>query len=256
MERDAALRQIREQDALLQRSLRFAVAGQLASALTHELNQPMTALISYVRSAELMGEAQQQCDPRLGGTLRKASAEAVRAGDVLRRLREFYRGQGTQAEPVDPMAACARVAAALQDRMRRSGVQLELRQGATLPTVVVDRTQFEIVVHNLLTNCLDAFEGVPQTGERPRRIEVAAEARAAEVLIAIDDSGPGIPATLTGRLFEPFVTSKISGMGLGLSLSRTLLRHHGGDLWSEPSALGGARFVIRVATQMTQQTNL
>jgi two-component system sensor kinase FixL len=76
------------------------------------------------------------------------------------------------------------------------------------------------------------------------------------VLIGVDDSGPGIAGSVTERLFEPFVTSKISGMGLGLSLSRTFLRHQGGDLWSEPSRLGGARFVIRLATQASPQTNL
>ena len=76
------------------------------------------------------------------------------------------------------------------------------------------------------------------------------------MLIGIDDSGPGIAANLTERLFEPFVTSKISGMGLGLSLSRTFLRSQGGDLWSEPSRLGGARFVIRLATRVTAQTSM
>ncbi len=80
--------------------------------------------------------------------------------------------------------------------------------------------------------------------------------RGADVLIGIDDSGPGIAANLTERLFEPFVTSKISGMGLGLSLSRGFLRHQGGDLWSEPSRLGGARFVIRLATRVTPQTTI
>jgi two-component system sensor kinase FixL len=76
------------------------------------------------------------------------------------------------------------------------------------------------------------------------------------VLIAVDDSGPGISPNVIEHLFEPFVTSKISGMGLGLSLSRGFLRHQGGDLWSEPSRLGGARFVIRLATRVTPQTTI
>ena len=255
-QRDTALRQMRDQDAVLQRSLRFAVAGQLASALTHELNQPMTALISYVRAAELMAETPTPTDSRLAGTLRKAGEEAVRAAEVLRRLREFYRGEGVRLESTDAMAICARVADALQDRMRRSAVDFEMRGRDGLPTVMVDRTQLEIVIHNLLTNSLDAFDALPARRPPPRRIEIAAEARGADVLIAVDDSGPGIAGGVTERLFEPFVTSKISGMGLGLSLSRTFLRHQGGDLWSEPSALGGARFVIRLATQASSQTNL
>ncbi len=255
-QRDTALRQMREQDAILQRSLRFAVAGQLASALTHELNQPMTALLSYVRAAELMSEPQRGADERLTDTLRKAGEEAGRAAAVLRRLREFYRGEGVRPERTDALAVCEHVAAALQDRMRRSAVEFELRRSASLPNVVVDRTQLEIVIHNVLTNCLEAFDSLPMRGARARRIEVAGEARGTNVLIAVDDSGPGISPALGERLFEPFVTSKITGMGLGLSLSRTFLRSQGGDLWSEPGRLGGARLVIRVPTQPTEQTSL
>jgi len=255
-QRDTTLRQMRQQDAALQRSMRFAVAGQLASALTHELNQPMTALLSYVRSAELMTEPLARADERLAGTVRKAGEEAGRAAAVLRRLREFYRGEDTRLEPTDPLSVCARVAGALQDRMRRSAVEFELRYPEGVPTVMVDRTQLEIAMHNLLTNSLDAFDALPAKGSRGRRIEVTAEVRGADVLIGIDDSGPGIAANLTERLFEPFVTSKISGMGLGLSLSRTLLRHQGGDLWSEASRFGGARFVIRLATRVTPQRTI
>ena len=255
-QRDTTLHQMRQQDAALQRSMRFAVAGQLASALTHELNQPMTALLSYVRSAELMTEPLAHADERLAGTVRKAGEEAGRAAAVLRRLREFYRGEETRLEPTDPLTVCARVAGALQDRMRRSAVEFELRYPEGVPTVMVDRTQLEIAMHNLLTNSLDAFDALPAKGSRGRRIEVTAEVRGADVLIGIDDSGPGIAANLTERLFEPFVTSKISGMGLGLSLSRTLLRHQGGDLWSEASRFGGARFVIRLATRVTPQRTI
>ena len=254
-QRDAALRRVREQDAALQRSMRFAVAGELASVLTHELNQPMTALVSYVRAAELMSKSAAPADSRFAGTLRKAGEEAGRAARVLQRLREFYQGEGARLELTDPLMVCASVANVLQDRMRRSAVEFQMR-GEGLPSVMVDRTQLEIVIHNLLSNSLDAFDALPARGSRPRCIEVAAEVRGADVLIRVDDSGPGIVAGLSKRLFEPFVTSKISGMGLGLSLSRTLLRHLGGDLWSEPGRLGGASFVIRLATRPSPQTSL
>jgi two-component system, LuxR family, sensor kinase FixL len=255
-QRDVALRQVRDQDAVLQRSLRFAAAGQLASALTHELNQPMTALLSYVRAAEVMTEPPASADARLVETLHKAGKEALRAAAVLRRLREFYRGEGARLEPTDPLAVCTRVAGALQERMRRGSVEFELRAREGVPRVMVDRTQLEIVIHNLLTNSLDALDALPPQRAQSRRIEIAAETDGANVLIAVDDSGPGVAASLTEKLFEPFVTSKANGMGLGLSLSRTLLRHQGGDLYCEPSRLGGARFVVRLATRVTAQTNL
>ena len=255
-QRDTALRQMRDADAVLQRSLRFAVAGQLASALAHELNQPMTALLSYVRASELMSATQPGADARLTSTLRKAGEEAMRAAAVLRRLREFYRGEGARLEPTDATAVCRRVAEALQDRMRRGAVEFELHAPHGLPTVMVDRTQLEIVVHNLLTNSLDAFDALTAKRLRPRRIEIAVERHGADALLSVDDSGPGLAPSVSERLFQPFVTSKISGMGLGLSLSRTFLRHQGGDLWCEPSRLGGARFIVRLPTRATAQTEL
>jgi C4-dicarboxylate-specific signal transduction histidine kinase len=121
---------------------------------------------------------------------------------------------------------------------------------------MVDSTQLEIVIYNLVTNSLDAFDATATRRSVAGRVEVTAEARGADVLISIDDSGPGIPANVSAQLFEPFVTSKTKGMGLGLSLSRTLLRHQGGELWSEPSRLGGARFVLRLPTQPATQVSL
>lgn len=254
-ERTTAVRQMREQDAVLQRTLRFAVGGQLAAALTHELNQPMTALISYVRAAELMGAAAAPGDPRLADTLGKAGKEALRAGEVLRRLRGFYRGAGARIEATDVIAVCTRVGEGLEDRMSRCNVEFKLRD-CSPPKVMVDSTQLEIVIYNLVTNSLDAFDAAASRRPVARRVEVTAEEQGADVLISIDDSGPGIPANVSAQLFEPFVTSKTKGMGLGLSLSRTLLRHQGGDLWSEPSRLGGACFVLRLPTQPATQVSL
>jgi len=255
-QRDTALRQVRDQDAVLERSLRFAVAGELASALTHELNQPMTALLSYVRAAEMLAGTPAPPDPRLTDTLHKAGKEALRAAAVLQRLREFYRGQSARLELTDPLSECTRVAAVLQDRMRRSAVEFALHACESLPRVMIDRAQLEIVVHNLLSNSLDALDALPSQRVQRRRIEISAAKAGADVLIAVDDSGPGVAASVTARLFEPFVTSKATGMGLGLSLSRTLLRHQGGDLICEPSHLGGARFVIRLPTRSDARTTL
>src|SRR2546423_10740825 len=128
---------MRQQDAALQPSMRCAVAGQLASALTNGLNQPMTALLSYVRSAELMSEPLARADERLAGTLRKAGEEAGRAAAVLRRLREFYRGEGARLEPTDALSVCARVAEALRDRMPRRPGEFGLRKRAGMPTGMV-----------------------------------------------------------------------------------------------------------------------
>jgi signal transduction histidine kinase len=255
-QRARVLNQMLEQDEALHKATRFAAAGQLAAALAHEINQPMTALLSYLRSATLLAEASAPSDERLGATLQKADAEAIRAVMVLRRLRDFYRGEGVHLEDLDAGAVCERVANVLRDRARRSSVTLQVSSSPRLPTVVADRAQLEIVVHNLLTNALDAFEAMEGTSESPRCIAVTTFAQAGDILITVEDSGPGISQSVASRLFEPLVTSKASGMGLGLSLSRSMLRTQGGDLWVEPSRLGGTRFVIRLAMQPTAQSNL
>jgi len=255
-QRARVVNQMLEQDAALQRATRFAAAGQLAAALAHEINQPMTALLSYLRAAMLLAESSAPAHERVAATLQKADAEAIRAIMVLRRLRDFYRGEGVHLEDVDAGAVCERVANVLRDRARRSGVALQVSSTSRLPTVVADRMQLEIVVHNLLTNALDAFDAGEGSREHPRCIEVTTHAQAGDVFIAVEDSGPGISASVADRLFEPLVTSKASGMGLGLSLSRSMLRTQGGDLWFEASRLGGTRFVIRLAMQPTAQSNL
>jgi len=255
-QRAQVMNQVLEQDAALQRAMRFAVTGQLAAALAHEINQPMTALLSYLRATALLAESPAPDNERVVTTLHKADAEAIRAIAVLRRLREFYRGEGVDLEEVDAAAVCERVANALCDRTRRSGVELQVSSASHLPTVVADRTQLEIVVHNLLTNALDALNAAAPSKEHPRRIEVTTHAQASNVFITVEDSGPGISPSVAQRLFEPLVTSKVSGMGLGLSLSRSMLRTQGSDLWVESGRLGGARFVIRLAMQPSAQISL
>jgi signal transduction histidine kinase len=244
-QRDTALRTVGEQENSLRRLTRFAAVGELSSALAHELNQPMTALLWYVRACEAMARADPRTDQRLGAALNKSAQQAVRATEVLRRLREFYRGEGTCFEPTDVFAVCSHVADSQRDSMHRVGIYLDVRCSGEPPPVRADRTQFEIVIYNLLTNALEALAAAP--ADRPRRVELLVSGESAGVRVTVDDSGPGIAAHVAAHLFDPFVTDKSGGMGLGLALSRTLLRHQGGDLWCEASRLGGARFVVWLA---------
>jgi len=193
-----------------------------------------------------MALADPRTDQRLGATLNKSAQEAVRAAEVLRRLREFYRGEGTCFEPTDVFAVCSHVADSQRDSMHRVGIYLDVRCSGEPPPVRADRTQFEIVIYNLLTNALEALAAAP--AGRPRRVELLVSGESAGVRVTVDDSGPGIAAQVAAHLFDPFVTDKSGGMGLGLALSRTLLRYQGGDLWCEASRLGGARFVVWLAT--------
>ncbi len=242
-DRHAAEAQLRERDTALARSMRFAVAGELASALTHELNQPISALVSYLQAAQILARPIGTADERLPGTLDKAAREAMRASDVMRRLRDFYRGGTPQAGPVDVAEVVEAVRPPFSERLRRDGVDLDLELPEALPPARCDRIQLEMVLHNLLANALDAAAARP-----PGRRQVRLSAAAADggVRVEVDDSGDGIAEEVRPRLFEPFVTTKPDGMGLGLAISRSLLRAQAGDLRLAASRLGGACFAVQL----------
>jgi two-component system, LuxR family, sensor kinase FixL len=252
-ERERAAEQLREQDAALARAMRFAVAGELASALAHELNQPITALVSYLRASEILARGSNDVDDRLKATLGKAVHEGIRASEVLRRLRDFYQGGALKTEQVRIPALCSAVIDAFQERARRADASLTVSVEPAIPILQGDSTQIEIVLHNLLANALDAVAQAPQ----PRHVRLEASQFEGSVRLSIDDSGPGIPPELAAQLFEPFVTSKADGMGLGLAISRSLIKARGGDLSFEPSrALGGAAFTVLLPITLPEDTPL
>jgi PAS domain S-box-containing protein len=249
-DRRRAETQLRERDRALARAMRFAVAGELASALTHELNQPITALVSYLRAAEILAAPFSSEEQRLTATLGKAAHEAIRASEVLRRLRDFYRGGAFKREDVQVATICHSVTQAFQDRLRRANAVLDSEVDPALPTLSADATQLEIVLHNLISNAIDA---VTQT-DRPRRIELRAQRVDDRIVIRVEDSGAGLAMDVAQKLFEPFVTSKPDGMGLGLAISRSLVRARGGELSFEPSEkLLGACFIVRMPIESPKE---
>jgi two-component system sensor kinase FixL len=253
-DRRRAEEQLRERDAALARAMRFAVAGELASALAHELNQPITALVSYLQASEILSTHFVSEDGRLQTTLSKAAQEALRASEVLRRLRNFYQGGALKLETVQVPAACHAVVRAFQDRLRRADASLVMRLDPSIPEVQGDSTQLEIVLHNLLANAIDA---VTQVERSSRRIELYAAHADGMVTLRVEDSGPGVAPDVAQKLFEPFVTSKPDGMGLGLAISRSLIRARGGELSCAPSrTLGGASFTVRLPIEIPTDTTL
>ncbi len=244
-ERARARSEAQERDRQLARAMRFAVAGEMASALTHELNQPITALVSYLQASQIMSDpATPGTDARLAQTLGKATREAIRAAEVMRRLRDFYQGTGPALPgPADAVACCESVLELLEPRLRRQGVTVRTVHVAPLPPLAAGRTQIEMVLHNLVTNAIDAL----RTAAGPRELVIDLRVDAGgQVTIAVHDSGPGVAEDALAQLFEPFNTTKPDGMGLGLAISRNLLRAQGGDLAYRRSALlGGACLELR-----------
>lgn len=243
-ERRRAEAQLRERDTALARAMRFAVAGELASALAHELNQPIMALVSYLGASEILAEPFGAEEARLTEALGKAAQEAMRASEVLRRLRDFYQGGTRNLEDVHLPTLCTSVSQAFSDRFQRADTLFVSRVDQSLPRLKGDSIQLEIVLHNLLSNALDA---VTQVDQPWRRIELRAFRANDAIVLRVEDSGPGIAPELSRKLFEPFMTSKPDGMGLGLAISRSLVRARGGDLFLEQrSKLRGACFIVRL----------
>ena len=245
---DYAQTQLRERDLALSRAMRFALAGELATALTHELNQPITALVSYLKAVEILAEPLQARDARLQGTIHKATREALRASDIIKRLRDFYRSGTFHITPIDLEALVAEMITSFADRAIRLGVEItrDIRLTGQVPT---DGIQLQMVLHNLLANALDALEDVAPGN---RNLHIIGATMDGRLQVIVEDSGPGVLPEIRSRLFEPFVTHKNDGMGLGLAIARSLLRSRGGDLQLDTSGTAGARFLIDIPIGATE----
>ena len=230
-ERQEMALQLREKQFQLDRSLRLTGASELASALAHELNQPLTAIGSYVRACQLMVEAEKQPPGSLKDTMDKIVLEVTRAGSVVRQLRDFFRTGSGRIAPLDVEELLQSAVVTAQPRFTRHRVRWRIECHAAVPPVLADRIQIETVLHNLISNAVDALKGVPS--ER-REIVLSATSEGPQfVRLNVTDSGPGVPDEIAAQLFRPFATSKPHGMGLGLAISRSIVEARGGRLWLE-----------------------
>ena len=240
-ERAIAERMVAMRDVTLNRALRMATAGELAASVAHELNQPLSAIGTYVRACVMMADRPPP-GPLLKETLDRVSREVTRAGEVIRRLRDFYRTGSSRRERVAPTALAAAVVESLGPRLAQNGIELEVDAAPNLPLVEVDEVQMRAVLHNLVANAIDALTAGPAGG---RHVRIAMAVRPGGALhIDIGDNGPGIPTEVAERLFEPFTTTKSDGMGLGLAMSRSIVEAHGGRLSLNPTATRGASFEL------------
>jgi signal transduction histidine kinase len=234
-ERRSAEQKLRDKQFELDRSLRAAAASELASTLAHELNQPLSAIASYTRACQLLLE---RGDPEgeLPTTMNKVVAEANRAGTVVRRLREFVRSGSVRQQRLSPMWLLDAAADAARARALRHGVTMVVNASSGLPDVTGDSVQIETVLHNLITNAIDAMKG----NAGSRTIRLGAAANGDTVVLTVADDGPGVAPEMTATLFQPLATSKTQGLGLGLAISRTIVEAHGGRLWLEATATGAS----------------
>lgn len=224
----------------LRRTLHLAAAGEMAGALAHELNQPLTALSAYGVACEQLLE-RGEAGERLRDTIRRMVSESYRAADVVRRLRDFFRTGATRLESIGLDDLVASAVSPFKARAAQNGVELSIDSPVAC-TLLADRLQLEVVLRNLLSNAFDAVaERAP--GQRRVHLSVAPES-AKRVCVIVEDSGPGLSTTTSARLFEAFQSSKASGLGLGLAISRAIVEAHGGSLSADATDHGLFRLVL------------
>jgi two-component system, LuxR family, sensor kinase FixL len=226
----------------LRRTLRLAAAGEMAGAIAHEVNQPLTAVTNYARAAQTLLERERQASSQVKEILAKILAEAERAAEIIRRLRDFFRAGTTRLEAVEVdelLAAVRRIGAST---IEGRPISLEIVKRASGPALYIDRLQVEVVLRNLVTNAVDSLAG---SGRPGGRIGVVLERHDdSHLRIVVSDDGPGVSPASRAGLFEPFVSGKPTGMGLGLAVSRAIAEAHGGSLDAPAAAHGEFHLVL------------
>ena len=238
-ERQATQRRLHDLQAELAHVARVTAMGTLATALAHELNQPLTAIANYVETArDLLNDPSDDVLGVIREALDECAAQSVRAGQIVRRLRDYIsRGEvDRKPESLKQLVSEASVLAMIGAAER--GVEIEVQLDPACDEVLVDRIQIQQVILNIVRNAFEAMEEAPV-----RRVQISScRDKGGSVRVTIADSGPGLDPDLAGQLFEPFNSTKTQGMGLGLSICHTIIRGHAGRIWAGPSDLGGTAF--------------
>ncbi len=244
LNRDNVDGQIPSGDALVERLIlidRLALIGEMASGFAHEVNQPLTAIATYARAASRMVASGAMLPEALTPILDAISEQALRAGESIARLRALTPATSSTRAPVDCNLAIREICDLLRSELARIGIALQLELLEDLPPVVADPLHIRQVLLNLLRNAIDALRD--WDGERTIRIASSVNGRV-EVVVTIWNAGAPISDDHAQRLFHPFFSTKVHGTGLGLNISRSLLRAHGGDLQHNRHSGPGTTFAF------------
>jgi two-component system sensor kinase FixL len=238
-ERQETLLRLQDLQSELAHVGRVSEMGTLASSLAHELNQPLTAVSSYCESArDLLGDdMDSESQAMIREAMDEAAKQAVRAGQIVRRLRDFM-SHGETERHVESLQRLINEANALGlVGSREHGIDVQVSLDPRADLVFVDRIQVQQVLVNLIRNAIDAMIDAPV-----RKLSIRTARQDAFTRVTVEDTGSGISDAIADQLFQPFVTSKQTGMGIGLSICRTIVQAHGGKIWFEPGGSGGTAF--------------
>jgi two-component system sensor kinase FixL len=230
--------------------MRLGTMGEMASTIAHELNQPLTALVSYCGTARSLAEALPSQPDKIVRILDRATEQAHRASDIIRHFREFVCKGNQQRQRVSLDQLVESALGLLRGELRNANVMIELHPGGGGCYVHVDKIQLEQVIINLLRNSIDA---IVQSGRENGRIDVYTRIHSNNTAeLTVIDNGPGVAPELLGHVFEPFRSGKAAGMGMGLSISRSIIESHGGRLWNNRYQQGGAQFGFTLPQSETE----
>ena len=241
---EAADAELRASAQQLAHANRVATMGQLTASISHEVKQPIS---SVVLSAETVLGLLNRQPPNLEEVRRRVAVivrEGLRAGGIIDHIRALVKKGDSQSEPVDINALIRETVALTRGETAKHGISIQLQLADGLPFIEGDRIQLQQVILNLVINAIEAMSG---TGEGLRKLQISTEkAEADHVLVMVGDSGPGLTPANLERLFEPFYTTKLGGLGMGLSICRSIIEAHGGRLWASANVPQGAVFQFTV----------